>query len=379
MIRVPRIWIGLIPVALAIAACVPIAQTPEGADEPAVAQVPMEVDSPLVGVPEPEVTAVVGHALFPERRDFSESLLRQLRLPPGFQINVFAEGLENPRMIEVVGDGSVYVTRPGQNDVIRLRDTDSDGRSDEQQTVVSGIDRVHGIALDEGRMYLANVNNVYVADRQPDGSVGAPRPIIENLPDGGQHPNRTLEIGPDGMLYITVGSVSNAYGGENDPELATMLRARLDGSERTIFASSLRNTLGFGWHPTTGELWGMDHGIDWLGDDVQPEELNRIVQGGITDGRTATETGTRTRPRSRPRGTKPCKRTAPPRCRWCWDTRRTPLRSGWNFTPAPSSQPSTRAMHLSRCAAPGTAIPPRATKWFASGSRTGSRWKWNHS
>ena len=96
---------------------------------------------------------------------------------------------------------------------------------------------------------------------------------------GGQHPNRTLAVGPDGMLYITVGSQSN-QAVEPAEMTATILRSRADGSGLEIVARNLRNTLGFGWHPETRELWAMDHGIDWLGDDEQLEELNRIVEGG---------------------------------------------------------------------------------------------------
>ena len=98
--------------------------------------------------------------------------------------------------------------------------------------------------------------------------------LVGDLPDAGQHPNRTIAFGPDGMLYISVGSTCNACN-ESNPENATLLRASPDGKSRTIFATGLRNTIGFGWHPTTGELWGMDHGIDSWATTMQPEELNQ--------------------------------------------------------------------------------------------------------
>ncbi|HEX5657441.1 MAG TPA: YbhB/YbcL family Raf kinase inhibitor-like protein, partial [Polyangiales bacterium] len=90
--------------------------------------------------------------------------------------------------------------------------------------------------------------------------------------------NRTLAFGPDGMLYISVGSTCNACN-ESSPESATMLRVSPDGKSRIIFASGLRNTIGFDWQPVTGEMWGADNGIDYLGDEVQPEELNKIELG----------------------------------------------------------------------------------------------------
>jgi glucose/arabinose dehydrogenase len=101
---------------------------------------------------------------------------------------------------------------------------------------------------------------------------------VDDLPDGGQHPNRTLAVGPDSMLYVSIGSSCDACA-ETNPEHATILRTGLDGSGRAVFARGLRNTLGFGFHPTTGALWGMDQGSDWRGDDLPPEELNLIEQG----------------------------------------------------------------------------------------------------
>ena len=102
-------------------------------------------------------------------------------------------------------------------------------------------------------------------------------------------PNRTIAFGPDGMLYLSVGLDLQRRATRDNPENATILRMTPDGKSRTIFASGLRNTIGFDWSPKTGELWGMDHGIDFLGDDVQPEELNRIQStASNTAGRTST-------------------------------------------------------------------------------------------
>src|SRR5439155_2028118 len=92
------------------------------------------------------------------------------------------------------------------------------------------------------------------------------------------HPNRTIAFGPGGDLFVSVGSSCNACL-EPNPESAAILRAPPEGASRTVFATGLRNTIGFAWHPETKEIWGMDHGTDWLGDDFPPEELNRIEEG----------------------------------------------------------------------------------------------------
>jgi glucose/arabinose dehydrogenase len=144
--------------------------------------------------------------------------------------------------------------------------------------VVANRVGAHGLAIKGNKFYLTTVKEIFVADIRPDGTLGPLTMIIGDLPDSGQHPNRTMAFGPDGMLYISVGSTCNACN-ESNPENATVLRASSDGKMRAIFASGLRNTIGFSWNPTTGELWRMDHGIDYLGDEVQPEELNRIERG----------------------------------------------------------------------------------------------------
>ncbi|MBX9603806.1 MAG: PQQ-dependent sugar dehydrogenase [Bryobacteraceae bacterium] len=220
---------------------------------------------------------IVGHINKPAQITATGERILGLKVPAGFRVQRFASQLGNPRILAVAPDGAVYVTRRETGDLLMLRDTDGDGVSD-QQTVVAKKPDLHGVAIDGNRVYLATVREVYAAERRQDGSLGELKQILAGLPDGGQHPNRTLAVGPDRMLYVSVGSSCNACP-ETNAEHATMLRAGLDGESREIYATGLRNTIGFGWHPATGEMWGADHGIDWLGDDDQPEELNRIEKG----------------------------------------------------------------------------------------------------
>ena len=219
---------------------------------------------------------ITGHVLEPKQLEPSEEHLAGLSLPPGFEIGVFARDLINPRMLAIAQDGTVYVTRREVGDVVMLRDEDGDGRADVQQTVATRP-MMHGVAINGDTVYLVTVADIYTVQIQDDGSFGPLERIVDDLPDGGQHPNRMVVVGPDGKLYVAVGSTCNACG-ETDPESATILRVEPDGSSREIFAAGLRNTIGYGFHPESGELYGMDHGIDWLGDDEQAEELNHIME-----------------------------------------------------------------------------------------------------
>ncbi len=202
-----------------------------------------------------------------------------LRVPDGFRVHKFAEGLVNPRIIRVGPDGVVYVTQRKAKNVVMLRDTDGDQVADLQRPVAQEErDMLHGLAIRGRKAWMAGVQKVWVSDILPDGSFTPRRVIADGLPDAGQHNNRTLALGPDGKLYLSIGSTCNACD-ESDPRSATILQMDRDGKHPRIYASGLRNTIGFDWHPTTRTMFGWDHGIDWLGDDEGREEINRIEPG----------------------------------------------------------------------------------------------------
>ncbi len=272
----------LIPLTLLL---LPLACTSGSGRDPTPAPAEARIPTPQVPPTQAQVRAVTAenNLVRPAKREFSEEFLRQLSVRPGFGINVFAQGLTNPRVLAVRPDGSVYVTEREAGRVTLLRDTNADGRVDQQTPVLTGLGQkeagVHGLALRGDQLYLVTVKQLYVADIRSDGSLGTPRELLGDLPDGGQHNNRTLAFGPDGALYLSVGSTCNACP-ESNPEHATLLRIDPATGSRSVFARGLRNTIGFAWHPSTGQLWGMDHGSDSRGDDFPPEELNLLEQGG---------------------------------------------------------------------------------------------------
>jgi len=207
----------------------------------------------------------------------TDARIQQLRVPQGFTVRKFAEDIGEARILAASHAGHVYVTNRDDGEVILLEDTNGDGMADRQE-VVAELEDAHGLTIHENRLYIVTIKEIFVANINADGTLGEPQLLNSSLPDGGQHPNRTIGFGPDGMMYVSIGSTCNACP-EPNPLHATMLQANPDGTGLRIFAEGLRNTVGFGWHPETGMFWGMDHGIDKLGDDVSREELNHIIDG----------------------------------------------------------------------------------------------------
>ncbi|UOR03767.1 PQQ-dependent sugar dehydrogenase [Hymenobacter aerilatus] len=227
----------------------------------------------------PEATPfkMTGNIYLPKKLPATPERVSSLKAPPGFTITKYAEGLDMPRMLAQAPNGDLYVTNRVKGTITLLRDANKDGKVDMTKQVAQKPN-LHGLALKGNKLYISAIRELYVADVKADGTLGELKMLYKDLPDAGQHANRTMQFGPDGKLYLSVGSTCNACD-EDNKENATLIQINTDGSGRTVYAHGLRNTIGFDWHPTTGQLFGMDHGIDWLGDEDQQEELNQIKQG----------------------------------------------------------------------------------------------------
>jgi glucose/arabinose dehydrogenase len=251
---------------------------------------------PVVGVPLlllgacallPErfaVNAPLGHLLLGRGIDPPpvEDLQSRVRLPPGFSIDVYARNLP-ARFLRFGPRGDLLVSAPADGAVYWLgRDLDGDGRADARRTLVDGLERPHGLDLHEGWLYVAETGAIGRVRFDADaGRVsGDYEHIVRDLPRGGNHWTRTLRFGPDGWMYVSIGSSCNVCE-ESDPRRAAIVRYRPDGSGSEIFATGLRNAVGFDWRPGTTELYATDNGRDLLGDDFPPCELNRVVRGGF--------------------------------------------------------------------------------------------------
>ena len=198
---------------------------------------------------------IQGSVLEPEKITIADDteLAAKLKAPEGFKVEVFARDLVNPRMLAVSDAGVLYATRRSVGDVVMLNDENGDGQSRQRAKRSPAAQACTALCSMVPRFTWRPSMTSTLRTSNRDGTFGELQRIINDLPDGGQHPNRTLGIGPDGMLYISAGSTCNACA-ETSPESATILRASKDGKSRTIFAKGLRNTIGFDWEPGSGSF-----------------------------------------------------------------------------------------------------------------------------
>ena len=213
----------------------------------------------------------------------AEQVQGRLTVPEGYGVSLFATGIPDVRMLRVTAVGDVLVSTPRDGQVILLEaDRNGDGMSDGQRVLLEGLTRPNGLELAGGYLYVAEEDGIgRIAFNPQVGAVnGSYQRIIDGLPRGGNHWKKTIRMGPDGLLYVSVGSSCNVCV-ENDPRRAALLRYTADGDFVDVFASGLRNSAGFDWVPGSGTLYATDNGRDLLGDDFPPCELNMIIEGGF--------------------------------------------------------------------------------------------------
>ena len=205
---------------------------------------------------------------------------RHLFAPEGFRISLFAAGLGKARFMTVGPAGTIYVTIPDKDYILALPDRNGDGIADRKTVFARGLKNIHGLYYYDGYFYGAGTGRLYrMKDENGDLRAEKTEVISDDVPGSGGHWTRTVIVGSDKLLYLSAGSSCNVCI-ERDEGRAAITRFPLEGGKGQIFASGLRNSVGMAFHPETGELWASNNGRDWLGDNLPPEEVNSIKQGG---------------------------------------------------------------------------------------------------
>jgi glucose/arabinose dehydrogenase len=255
------------------------AASPSAANPPPAAAAPLPPGSPLIGRPaDNEAAAKLAPMVPPPIASAPDKLpLAKLKLPPGFNIEVYAAGMANARSLAEGDKGTVFVGSRLVGNVYAI--TNRDGKRT-VKTLLSGLYRPNGVAFKDGTLYIAELSKVSKIDKVEDVIDSSPKPtmIYDNLPKDEAHGWKFIAIGPDNKLYVPVGQPGNNV--LHDDAHGQIRRINLDGSGAEVVARGVRNTVGFDWNPETKQLYFTDNGRDWMSEDVPEDELNRVTKVG---------------------------------------------------------------------------------------------------
>lgn len=203
-----------------------------------------------------------------------------LTLPAGFHVSIFAKDVPNARVLVFDPTGTLLVSEPSQGKVVALIDSDNDGVSDKKAVVVEGLNLLHGLAFKDGNLYVGETDKVTKFSYNAATHTASNKQKLFDLAGNGNHFSRSIGFGPDGKLYVTIGSTCNVCL-EKNAMRAAIYSAEPDGSNFRSFATGLRNSPFFIWHPTTKDMWATEMVRDLLGDDIPPDEINIVKSGSF--------------------------------------------------------------------------------------------------
>lgn len=228
----------------------------------------------------PFAFALTGSVCVPRVQD-TDPTLKNISLPQGFHIEVYAEKVANARAMCWGAKGTLFVGTRDEGVVHALVDKDGDGAPEWRTTIAKDLDMPVGVAFKDGDLYVSSTGSIVKLAGIESRLENPPVPVVVNdrFPDEKHHGWKFIAFGPDGSLYVPVGAPCNICLSE-DSIFATITRMATDGSDIDIVAHGVRNSVGFDWHPETGDLWFTENGRDWLGDDSPDCELNRLSRNG---------------------------------------------------------------------------------------------------
>jgi glucose/arabinose dehydrogenase len=234
--------------------------------------------SPLIGRPDGEAAAKLAPVAAPPIAAAPDKLpLAKLKVPTGFNIEVYAAGMANARSLALGDKGTVFVGSRQVDKVYAI--VNKDGKRS-VKIVASGLYRPNGVAFKDGTLYIAELSKISKIEKIEDNLDNPPKPVViyDNLPKDEAHGWKFIAIGPDNKLYVPVGQPGNNV--LHDDAHGQIRRINLDGTGAEVVALGVRNTVGFDWNPENKQLYFTDNGRDWMSEDVPEDELNRVTKVG---------------------------------------------------------------------------------------------------
>ncbi|MBN2731361.1 MAG: sorbosone dehydrogenase family protein [Balneolaceae bacterium] len=211
----------------------------------------------------------------------AQQAIEGLSMPEGFTVEVYANDVEGARSMARSSEGILYVGTRSEGKVYAILDEDNDYKADSVITIAEGLRSPNGVALRNGNLYVAEISRILRFDDIDNNLNNPPEPVVvrDDFPAEGHHGWKFIAFGPDDKLYVPVGAPCNICKSE-DEIFASITRMNPDGSNREIIAHGVRNSVGFDWHPQTGDFWFTENGRDMLGDNRPPDELNHLTETG---------------------------------------------------------------------------------------------------
>ncbi|HVX76956.1 MAG TPA: PQQ-dependent sugar dehydrogenase [Bradyrhizobium sp.] len=234
--------------------------------------------SPLIGRPDNADAAKLAPVSGPPIATAAGKLpVSQLKVPPGFNIEVYAAGMGNARSLAQSDKGTVFVGSRTLDKVYAI--INKDGKRS-VKVIASGLYRPNGVAFHNGTLYIAELSKIDKIDNIEQVLDNPPKPttIYDDLPKDEAHGWKFIAIGPDNKLYVPVGQPGNDV--LHDSAHGQIRRINLDGTGAEVVAFGVRNSVGFDWNPQTRQMYFTDNGRDWMSEDVPQDELNRITKVG---------------------------------------------------------------------------------------------------
>ena len=203
------------------------------------------------------------------------------QVPKGFAISVFASGLSDPRWMALAPNGDVFLAEPSAGKITLLRDANHDGKAESAFTFATGFDRPHGLAFHNGALYVGDLNAVWKLGYTEGATQRGQRTRITKQSFGGKegHSTRDIAFGPDGTLYVAIGSAGNVETSD-PPTRASVQKVNANGTLST-YASGLRNPVAIVFQPGTNEMWVTVNERDGLGDNLPPDYATHVEAGAF--------------------------------------------------------------------------------------------------
>jgi len=242
------------------------------------AAAPLPPGSALIGRPDNEAAQKLAPVAPPPLAAAPDKLpLAKLKVPAGFNIEVYAAGMANARSMALGDKGTVFVGSRLLDKVYAI--VNKDGKRT-AKVIASGLYRPNGVAFKDGTLYIAELSKVSKIEKIEDNLDNPPKPVViyDKLPKDEAHGWKFIAIGPDNKLYVPVGQPGNNV--LHDDAHGQIRRINLDGTGAEVVALGVRNTVGFDWNPETKQLYFTDNGRDWMSEDVPEDKLNRVTKVG---------------------------------------------------------------------------------------------------